>query len=107
LRYRQFSKTTKEILLIILISLLLLTRVIIMNMQKKVYTIHFSHHLMTDSQPVFKQWSQNPEVANFANFSELKKTPKLPEKLELTETREFKVTETRRADSCPLANPHS
>jgi len=36
-----------------------------MNMQNKLYTIQFSHHPMTDSQPVPKQQSQNPELTDF------------------------------------------
>jgi len=32
-----------------------------MNMQNKLYTMSFFYHLMTDSQPVPKQQSQNSE----------------------------------------------
>jgi len=77
---------------------------IIMNMQNKLYTIQFSHHLINNSVSVPKQQSQNLEFANFAKF--LKKT-KLPEKLELLEKRRFELTEKRKKDSCSLANPHS
>jgi len=64
---------------------------------------------MTDSQPVPKQQSQNPELADFANFAKLPKKIEPPEKLELPAKRGFKLLEkgkSRRA-SCPLANPHS
>jgi len=42
-------------------------------MQNKLYTIQFSHHLMTDSQPVTEQQSRNPEHKDFVNFTELPK----------------------------------
>jgi len=49
-------------------------------MQNKLYTIHFSHHPMTDSQSVFEQLSWNPELLDFVNFAKLQKKIKLPEK---------------------------
>jgi len=47
LRYRQFNKTTKE--------LLTLKTIVIINMQNKLRTIQFSHHQMTKLQSVHEQ----------------------------------------------------
>ena len=77
-----------------------------MNMQKN-YTIQFSHHPITDLQSVSKQWSWNPEFADFANFTKLAKKTELLEKFELPDKRGFELTEMRKKDSCPLASPHS
>jgi len=63
-----------------------------MNMQNKLYTIQFSHHLMADSQPVPKQQSQNPEIVNFTKFPQ--KT-ELLEKFKLPAKRGFELMETR------------
>jgi len=63
---------------------------IIMNMQNKLYIIQFSHCLMTDSQPVPKQLSQNPELTNLMNCT--KKT-ELPEKFELPDKKGFQLME--------------
>jgi len=41
------------------------------------------------------------------NFAKLTKKTKLSEKFKLLDKRGFKLTEKRRADSCPPANPHS
>jgi len=38
-----------------------------MNMQHKLYTIQSSHHLVTDSQSVPKQWSWNAELKIMQN----------------------------------------
>jgi len=65
LRQRQFIMERKEILLLLLL--------IIMNMQKKLYTLQFSHHLITDSQSVPEQQSQNLELTDFTNFLKLLK----------------------------------
>jgi len=51
-----------------------------MNLQNKLYTIQFSHHPMTNSQPVPKQRSWNPEPVDFKNSANLLKKTKLPEK---------------------------
>jgi len=59
LRWRPFNKTTKEILILIKI---------IVNMQNKLYTIQFSHHPTTNSQPVLKQQSQNTELTDFTEL---------------------------------------
>jgi len=45
---------------------------------------------MTSSQPVSKQWSQNPEITNFAKFP--KKT-ELPENFNLLAKRRFELME--------------
>jgi len=42
-------------------------------MQKKLYTLQFSHHLITDSQSVPEQQSQNLELTDFTNFLKLLK----------------------------------
>jgi len=42
---------------------------IIMNMQNKLNTIHFSLHPMTDLQSVPKQRSQNPNHMDFVKFT--------------------------------------
>jgi len=63
-----------------------------MNMQSKLYTIQFSHHPMTDLQPVPRQQLQNLELANFAKL--LKKT-KLLEKSEISNKRGFELMEKR------------
>jgi len=56
-------------------------------MQNKLYTIQFSHHPMTDLQPVPEQQSQNPELVDFANFTKLPKKTELLEKFKLPEKR--------------------
>jgi len=67
LRYRQSNKTTKEILIRIAMILKIIIRIIIIiNMQNKLYTIKFSHYLMTILQPVPEQRAQNSETENFA-----------------------------------------
>jgi len=58
----------------------MITIMIIMNMQNKLCTIWFSHHAMTSLQSVPEQQSQNSELADFANFTELLKKTELPEK---------------------------
>jgi len=78
---------TKEILI-------LLIPMITMNMQNKLYTIHFSHHLMTDSQSVPEQQSWNIKLVNFAKFP--KKT-ELQGKFDLPDKRGFELMETSRA----------
>jgi len=55
---------------------------IIMNMQNKLYTVQFSHHSMTDTQPVPEQQSWNPELANFVDLAKLPKKTKLTEKVQ-------------------------
>ena len=72
------------------------------NNDNKLCNTQFSHHPMTDSQPVLKQWSRSPEIADFMKL--LKKT-KLPEKFELPDKRQFELMEMRKKDSCPAANP--
>jgi len=44
-----------------------------MNMQNKLYTIQFSHHLMTELQPVPELRPWNPELADFAEKFQLPK----------------------------------
>jgi len=51
--------------------------------------------------------SWNPELLNFANFAKLPKKNKLPDKFKLPDKRGFELTENKRANSCPPANPHS
>jgi len=63
--------------------LLLITIMIIMNMQSKLYTIQFSHRPMMDSQSVPEQHLQNPELADFTDFA------KFPENTELLEKFKF------------------
>ena len=41
------------------------------------------------------------------NFIKLPKKTELPEKFKLLAKRGFNLMETRKNDSCPLANPHS
>jgi len=44
-------------------------------MQNKLYTTQFSHHPMTDLQPVPEQRSQNPELTDFAKLLKTDRTP--------------------------------
>jgi len=67
--------------------------ILIMNMQSKLYTIQFAHCPMTDSQSVPEQRSWNPKLADFANFTEILKKTKLPEKFELPDKRGFELME--------------
>jgi len=70
LRERQFSTTTKEILLLL-------------KMQNILYTIWFSHDPVTDLQPVPEQRSLKPQLTNFRMLpknTELLEKLKLPEK---------------------------
>jgi len=53
--------------------------------------------MTTDSQPVPKQQSRNPEIANFA---------KLHKKFKFLDKRGFKLMQTRKANSCPLCPTH-
>jgi len=71
-------------------------------MQNKLYTIQFSHLLMTNSQSAPKQRSWNPELADFANFSKLSKKTKLPQKFKLLDKRGYKLTDKKRAE---IPNP--
>jgi len=57
-----------------------------------IYSTGFFQHLITDSQPLPKQQSWNPEITNFAKFL---KTFELPDK------RGSELTETRRKDRFP------
>ena len=78
-----------------------------MNMQNKLHTIQFSHHLMTDLQPVPEQRSWNAKLTNFWEF---RKTP--PKKWTPRKVRTCgqdsiwtpRKWEELRA-SCPLAAP--
>jgi len=51
-----------------------------MTVQNRLYTIKFSHHSTTDSQPVHQQWWRNLEFMYFKNFAELPKKTKLLKK---------------------------
>ena len=51
-----------------------------MNMQNKLHTIQFSHHLITDLQSVPGQQPWNPALMDFANFAKLMKKTKLLDK---------------------------
>jgi len=68
---RQFNKTTKEIIILMILPVVII--MIIMNMQNKLYRIQFSHHLMTNTQSVPEQRSRNLEIVNFANVTKLQK----------------------------------
>jgi len=74
-------------------------------MQNKLYTIHFSHRLMTDSQTVPEWWPWNPELVNFVNSIKFLKKIKLPEKFELPDKRVFKFMKKRKS-FLPPANPY-
>jgi len=88
-----------------------------MNVQNKLYTIQFSHHTVTDSQPVPEQWLWSPQVSQSSWISQIlsnsqilhnsQKKTKLPEKFELLEKREQELTTKRNKDSCPPLNPYS
>jgi len=67
-----------------------------MNLQNKLYTIQFSHHLMTYSLSVPEQQSQNPKHMDFANVTKFQKNTKLLENSELLDKRGFKLTEMRK-----------
>jgi len=68
-------------------------------MQNKLYTIQFSHHPMTDSQPVPEQKWRNLELADFVNFMEPPKKTELPERFILTEKRG--INKGRFLSPCP------
>ena len=71
---------------------------IIMNMQKKLYTIQFSHFPMTNSQSVPERQSWNLEIMNFTKF--------LKKKFELLDKKGFKLTKTRKKYSfLPTSQP--
>jgi len=67
--------------------------IIITNTQNKLYTIKFSHHPMTNLQPVPEQKSQNLEIADFMNFVKIPKKTVNPEKFELPAKKEFELNE--------------
>jgi len=71
--------------------------IIIMNMQNNLFKIEFSHHSVTDLQPVPEHRSWTPWI--FANLMKFQKKVKLPERFELPDKRGFELLETRRADS--------
>jgi len=66
-----------------------------------IYNTFFSppdDRFTASSRTVIAEHGKIPDIANFAKF--LKKT-------ELLDKRGFELTEKRKADSCPPANPHS
>jgi len=80
---------------------MLLLIMLIMNAQNKLSTVQFSHCPTTNSQPVPKQRSQNPELTGFKNFAE---QTEIPKKFELLEKRGFKLTEKEKR-FLPLSQP--
>ena len=46
------------------------------------------------------------EIVDFVNFIKFPKKTELPEKFKLPDKRRLELTEKRRADPCPQANPH-
>jgi len=66
-------------------------------MQNTIYTIQFSHHLVTDLHPVPKQQSRNLELMDFVNFVALPNKTKLPEKFKLLAKKGFMKKRKKRA----------
>jgi len=75
----------------------------IMNMQNKLYRTQFSHHPMTNLQPVPEQRSWTTCI--FTNFTKFSKKTKLLEKFELLDKRRFEILEKKPIASCPPNQP--
>jgi len=78
---------------------------LLMNMQNNLYTIQFSHHLMT--KVTVSPWAAIAELMDVANFTKFLKKTKLPEKFKLPGKWGFEFTEKRikKKDSFLLARP--
>ena len=79
----------------------------IMSMETKLDKIQFLHYPMTNSKSVLEQWLRNPKLVDLENFAEFPKKAEFPDKSKLPAKRGFELTETRKEDSIPPANPGS
>ena len=75
-----------------------------MNMQNKLCTIQFFHHLMTDSQPVPKQRSQN---AKFCKFCKIPEKDRNPRKVQTPEQERIRTHGKENSGFLPCSQPHS
>jgi len=75
----------------------------------KQYTTQFSHHSMTDSQPVPKQQSQKLEITDSVNFAELppQKRPNSLKSLNSLNKRAFKFKKKKKTKMIPVPQPTS